>query len=114
MLAALFHSLSSAEGRARAERMARRGLEAAPWFQWAPGPKGALHSAIGLFLVELMHRAEDTQHRANTDGADRPEPREPPATQAAADARRLCAGADLTTLQGLQRPCPSVHGVDAR
>lgn len=108
-LAALRDGLASAEGRARAEAMARRGLEASHWFRWTAGPRGPLHSALGLFLVELMSRRDGRKGRGPGSDAKATEPSKP---QPEAGGARECEEADLTTMEGLVRPCVSA-GVEA-
>ena len=68
-------------GVARASAMVARLFEARPWLRWVPGPKGEMHSAMGLFLVELAAR-RDAARRLN-----RSLPHVPPA----AAGRDVCA-----------------------
>ena len=72
------------EGVARASAMVARLFDVGPWLRWVAGPKGEMHSAMGLFLVELAAR-RDAARRALNGSSHLP--------PAAAAAARAAAGA---------------------
>jgi len=74
-------------GVARASAMVTRLFEVGPWLRWVAGPKGEMHSAMGLFLIELAARRHATRRLNRSSLA----PPSPPAPAAAAAGRDVCA-----------------------